>query len=52
MEQVGQAACDVKNNAHQGKVGVLTLAPTEGLGVTDPEKRAKHLSAINRFRGV
>jgi crotonyl-CoA reductase len=52
MEQVGQAACDVKNNAHQGKVGVLTLAPTEGLGVTDPEKRARHLSAINRFRGV
>ncbi|MGY1630485.1 crotonyl-CoA carboxylase/reductase [Geodermatophilus sp. SYSU D01186] len=52
MEQVGQAACDVKNNAHQGKVGVLTLAPREGLGVTDHEKRAKHLSAINRFRGV
>ncbi|MGY1821048.1 crotonyl-CoA carboxylase/reductase [Geodermatophilus sp. SYSU D00079] len=52
MEQVGQAACDVHRNAHQGKVGVLTLAPTEGLGVTDPEKRAKHLSAINRFRGV
>ena len=37
---------------HQGKVGVLTLAPEEGLGVRNPEKRAKHLEAINRFRGV
>jgi crotonyl-CoA reductase len=52
MEEVGQAACDVKNNCHQGKVGVLTLAPAEGLGVKDAEKREKHLAAINRFRGV
>jgi crotonyl-CoA reductase len=52
MDEVGQAACDVKNNAHQGKVGVLCLAPEEGLGVTDDEKRAKHLPAINRFRGI
>ena len=47
-----QAACDVKNNCHQGKVGVLTLAPEEGLGVRDAEKRERHLTAINRFRGV
>jgi crotonyl-CoA reductase len=52
MAEVGQAACDVKNNAHQGKVGVLTLSPQEGLGVKDVEKREKHLTAINRFRGV
>jgi crotonyl-CoA reductase len=51
MEEVGQAACDVHHNAHQCKVGVLTLAPQEGLGVRNPEKRAKHLDAINRFRG-
>jgi len=51
MDDVGQAACDVKNNAHQGKVGVLTLAPAEGLGVKDAQKRERHLSAINRFRG-
>ena len=43
---------DVHRNAHQGKVGVLALAPREGLGVTDPELRAKHLEAINRFRGI
>src|SRR5919112_189359 len=51
MAEVGQAACDVHHNAHQGKVGVLTLAPEEGLGVKDAEKREKHLTAINRFRG-
>ena len=32
--------------------GVLALAPREGLGVTNPEKRARHVDAINRFRGV
>jgi len=52
MEQTGQAAYDVHRNAHQGKVGVLCLAPEEGLGVRDPERRERHLAAINRFRGV
>lgn len=52
LEETGQAALDVHRNAHQGKVGVLTLAPEEGLGVRDAEKRAKHLEAINRFRGI
>src|SRR6201747_2831443 len=51
MEDVGQAAYDVQHNAHQGKVGVLCLAPEEGLGIRDPEFRAKHEQAINRFRG-
>jgi crotonyl-CoA reductase len=50
LEQAGQAAYEVHCNAHQGKVGVLALAPSEGLGVTDPQLRAKHLTAINRFR--
>jgi crotonyl-CoA reductase len=52
MDEVGQAAFDVHHNLHQGKVGVLTLAPEEGLGVKDAEKRERHLTAINRFRGV
>ena len=52
MEDVGQAAYDVHRNLHQGKVGVLTLAPEAGLGVTDEEKRARHLEAINRFRNA
>ncbi|AKZ58678.1 putative crotonyl-CoA reductase [Streptomyces ambofaciens ATCC 23877] len=44
------AVHDVHGNQHQGKVGVLCLAPTEGLGVRDEEKRARHIDAINRFR--
>jgi crotonyl-CoA reductase len=52
LEQVGQATLDVHKNAHQGKVGVLCLAPTEGLGVRDHALREQHLDAINRFRGV
>jgi len=50
MEQIGQAAYEVHKNAHQGKVGVLCLAPSEGLGVRDQAKRAKHIDAIERFR--
>ena len=52
MDEVGQAAYDVHQNLHQGKVGVLCLAPEEGLGVRDEEKRAQHLDEINRFRGI
>ncbi|WIY02852.1 crotonyl-CoA carboxylase/reductase [Amycolatopsis mongoliensis] len=52
LEETGQAALDVHRNAHQGKVGVLALAPQEGLGVRDEEKRAKHIEGINAFRGA
>lgn len=53
-EQVRRALArvDVHQNAHQGKVGVLCLAPEEGLGVRHEEMRAQHIDAINRFRGV
>jgi crotonyl-CoA reductase len=50
LAETGQAAYDVHRNLHQGKVGVLCLAPEEGLGVRDQDLRAKHLEAINRFR--
>jgi crotonyl-CoA reductase len=50
LADTGQAAYDVHRNLHQGKVGVLCLAPEEGLGVRDHELRAKHHQAINRFR--
>jgi len=52
LEQTGQAAWEVHRNAHQGKVGVLCLAPADGLGVRDPAMRERHLTAINRFRDV
>jgi crotonyl-CoA reductase len=51
LEQTGQAAWEVHRNLHQGKVGVLCLAPAEGLGVRDAALRARHEDAINRFRG-
>jgi crotonyl-CoA reductase len=50
LAETGQAAYDVHRNLHQGKVGVLVLAPHEGLGVRDPDLRARHLTALNRFR--
>ncbi|MFC5918590.1 crotonyl-CoA carboxylase/reductase [Streptomyces pulveraceus] len=50
LEETGQAAYEVHRNLHQGKVGVLALAPREGLGVRDEELRARHVDAINRFR--
>jgi len=33
-------------------VGVLCLAPEEGLGVRDSALRERHQSAIERFRNV
>jgi crotonyl-CoA reductase len=51
LDQTGQAVWEVHRNAHQGKVGVLCLAPQQGWGVRDTELRARHESAINRFRG-
>ena len=52
LADTGQAAYDVHRNLHQGKVGVLALAPSEGLGIRNPEMRAKHLNEINRFRDI
>jgi crotonyl-CoA reductase len=52
LELAGQAAFDVHRNLHQGKVGVLCLAPGEGLGVRDNALRDRHRSEIDRFRDV
>jgi crotonyl-CoA reductase len=52
LEQSGQAAFEVHRNAHQGKVGVLCLAPEEGLGVTNQPLRDELLPKINRFRNA
>jgi crotonyl-CoA reductase len=41
LESVGEAAFQVHHNLHEGKIGVLCLAPEEGLGVDDPVLRAK-----------
>lgn len=52
LDQASQAAFDVHRNLHQGKVGVLCLAPGEGLGVRDAAVREQHREAIMRFRNV
>ena len=41
LEQTGEAALSVHHNEAEGKVGVLCMAPTEGLGIDDPEFREK-----------
>jgi crotonyl-CoA reductase len=41
LEEVGEATSQVQQNLHEGKIGVLCLAPEEGLGVSDPEFRDK-----------
>jgi crotonyl-CoA reductase len=50
LEQTGEVALQVHHNLVEGKVGVLALAPEEGLGVTDPETRAAHVDEITLFR--
>jgi crotonyl-CoA reductase len=41
LTEVGEAALAVHQNKAEGKLGVRCLAPAEGLGVTNPEKREK-----------
>ncbi|NNE94704.1 MAG: zinc-binding dehydrogenase, partial [Acidimicrobiales bacterium] len=41
LEHVGAATRQVHQNKHEGKLGVLCLAPKEGLGIEDQEKRAR-----------
>jgi crotonyl-CoA reductase len=41
LEAVGEAAYQVHHNLHEGKIGVLCLAPREGMGIDDAEFRAK-----------
>ncbi|MGD9997606.1 MAG: crotonyl-CoA carboxylase/reductase [Ilumatobacteraceae bacterium] len=50
LEQTGEAAYQVHHNMHEGKIGVLCLAPEEGLGVTDPELRDKVGDKLHLFR--
>ena len=41
LDQVGEAAAKVHRNEAEGKLAVLCLAPEAGLGIDDPEKRAR-----------
>jgi crotonyl-CoA reductase len=51
LTEVGAAARAVHRNEAEGKLGVLCLAPDEGLGIDDPDKRERVGEAnITRFR--
>lgn len=51
LDDVAQGAYDLEANKHVGKVGVLCLAEEEGLGIEDPEMRARVGEAkIEMFR--
>jgi crotonyl-CoA reductase len=39
LDEAPEAAHALQANTHVGKVGILCLAPEEGLGVEDPERR-------------
>ena len=41
LHDMGEAELSVKDNKAEGKVAVLCLAEREGLGIEDPEKRAR-----------
>jgi len=39
--ETGEAAYEVHHNRHEGKIGILCAAPKVGLGITDPDLRAR-----------
>ncbi len=41
LADVGEATSQVQRNLHEGKIGVLCLAPHEGLGIEDHELRER-----------
>jgi crotonyl-CoA reductase len=50
LDGAPEATYAVHSNLHHGKVGILCMAPQEGLGVTDPARRERFVDKINRFR--
>ena len=50
LDQTGEAAYQVHHNMHEGKIGVLALAPEQGLGVTNHELREQVAPQLARFR--
>jgi len=52
LEQTGEATLQVHQNRALGKIGVLCMAPEEGMGVTDEEGRSRHIGQINLYRNA
>jgi crotonyl-CoA reductase len=41
LVDTAEAAFEVHHNRHEGKIAILCAAPSEGLGITNPELRAR-----------
>lgn len=52
LAQTADAAYLVHRNQAFGKLGVRCLSPEDGLGVTDPAGRARHIGQINLYRNA
>ena len=50
LAETAEAAWQVHQNLHKGKLGILVLADKENQGVLDPEKRAKFADKIEVFK--
>jgi crotonyl-CoA reductase len=49
LSDTAEAAWQVHQNLHKGKLGIRVLSPEDGLGVQDAEKRAKYADKIEIF---
>ena len=50
LAEAGEAAYQVHQNLHRGKLGIRVLAPEDGLGVKNHELRAKHEADMDLYR--
>ncbi|HYN36680.1 MAG TPA: crotonyl-CoA carboxylase/reductase, partial [Actinomycetota bacterium] len=50
LEDTAEAAFQVHQNLHKGKIGIRVLAPEDGLGVQDEAKRERYADKIDLFR--
>jgi crotonyl-CoA reductase len=50
LSETAEAAWQVHQNLHKGKLGILVLADEEGQGVRDAEKRSRYADKIEIFK--
>ncbi|MGH2816977.1 MAG: crotonyl-CoA carboxylase/reductase [Actinomycetota bacterium] len=50
LVETAEAANQVHQNLHKGKLGILVLSPKEGLGVEDETMRSQHIDRIELFQ--
>ena len=52
LTETGEAAYQVHTNQHLGKLGILCLAPSEGLGIQDVAKRQRLGKRVTEWRDL